>query len=64
VPVALDSVKTNPNLVWPFLSENVDAFARSEEKEEETNSVEVPLAVASVVVVAVVAAGIASKRKR
>jgi hypothetical protein len=30
---ALYCVKSNPNLVWMFLSENVDAFARSEEEE-------------------------------
>jgi hypothetical protein len=53
---ALDSVKSCPNLVWLFLSENVDAFARSEE--EESNS-EVPVVVAVVVV-----AEAGSKRKR
>jgi hypothetical protein len=47
------------HLVWMFLSENVDAFVRSEE-EEESNS-EVPRAVAAAVVVAAVAG---SKRKR
>jgi hypothetical protein len=56
---ALHSVRSNPNLVWMLLSENVDAFVRSEEEEEESNS-EVPVAVAAAVVVA--AAG--SKRKR
>jgi hypothetical protein len=50
------SVRRNPNLVWMLLSENVDAFVRSEEEEEESNS-EVPVAVMA----AVVAAG--SKRK-
>jgi hypothetical protein len=47
-------VRSNPNLVWMLLSENVDAFVRSE---EESNS-EVPEAVAVVVAVA------GSKRKR
>jgi hypothetical protein len=56
---ALHCVSTDPNLVWMFLSENVDAFVRSEE-EEESNS-EVPRAVAAAVVVAAVAG---SKRKR
>jgi hypothetical protein len=56
---ALHSVRRNPNLVWMLLSENVDAFVRSEEEEEESNS-EVPVAVAAAVVLAV--AG--SKRKR
>jgi hypothetical protein len=66
---ALDSVKTDPNLLWMFLSENVDAFARSKE-EEETNSIAVPVKVATaeVVVVVAVADGIGSrlrsKRKR
>jgi hypothetical protein len=55
---AVYSVRSKPNLVWMLLSENVDAFARSEE--EESNS-EVPLAVAAAVVVAVAVAG--SKRK-
>jgi hypothetical protein len=55
---ALHSVKTNPNLVWMFLSENVDAFARSN---EESNIIEVPVAVAAVVVAV---AGIGRKRKR
>jgi hypothetical protein len=59
---ALASVKTNANLVWMFLSENVDAFARTEEDEdEERHSIEVPVAVAAAVV-AVAEAG--SKRKR
>jgi hypothetical protein len=53
-------VSTDPNLVWMFLSENVDAFVRSEEEEEESHS-EVAAAVA-VVVAAEVLAG--SKRKR
>jgi hypothetical protein len=56
---ALDCVKSNPNLVWMLLSENVDAIVRSEEEEEESNS-ELPVAVAAAVVLAV--AG--SKRKR
>jgi hypothetical protein len=29
---ALDCVKSKPNLVWMFLSQNVDAFVRSEEE--------------------------------
>jgi hypothetical protein len=29
---ALYCVRSNPNLVWLFLSENVDAFVRSEEE--------------------------------
>jgi hypothetical protein len=57
---AVYSVRSNPNLVWMLLSENVDAFVRSEEEEEESNS-EVPVAVAAAVVVASVAS---SKRKR
>jgi hypothetical protein len=54
---ALFSVNSSPNLVWMFLSENVDAFARTEE-EHETTSIEVP-----VVVVVVAAAVAGSKRK-
>jgi hypothetical protein len=56
---ALSCVKSNPNLVWMFLSENVDAFVRSEEQEQEgTNS--------SVGAVAVVVpdAVVGGKRKR
>jgi hypothetical protein len=66
---ALDCVKSNPNLVWMFLSQNVDAFVRSEEEaeaeveevvEEEDNS-----GVAVSVAAAVVAVNVAgSKRKR
>jgi hypothetical protein len=56
---ALYSVRSNPNLVWMLLSENVDAIVRSEEEEEESNS-EVPVAMAAAVVVAVGS----SKRKR
>jgi hypothetical protein len=33
-------VRSNPNLVWMFLSQNVDAFARSEEEDENRNSVQ------------------------
>jgi hypothetical protein len=51
---AVYSVRSNPNLVWMLLSENVDAFVRSEEEEEESNS-EVPAAVVAVA---------SSKRKR
>jgi hypothetical protein len=64
---ALYAVKSNPNLVWMFLSENVDAFVRSEEdeaeeeEEEEGNSIEVPPVLA---VAAVVVAAAGSKRKR
>jgi hypothetical protein len=54
---ALYCVRSNPNLVWMFLSENVDAFVRWEE--EESNS-EVPVVVAAAVVVALAD----SKRKR
>jgi hypothetical protein len=54
---ALHCVKSSPNLVWMFLSENVDALVRSEE--ETYSSIEVAAAA-----VAVVAAGIGSKRKR
>jgi hypothetical protein len=58
---ALYCVKSNPNLVWMFLSENVDAFVRSEEEEvEESNIIEVPV----LAVAAVVAAAAGSKRKR
>jgi hypothetical protein len=56
---AVYSVRINPNLVWMLLSENVDAFVRSEEEEEKSNS-EVPVVVAAAVVVAVAS----SKRKR
>jgi hypothetical protein len=41
---ALYCVKSNPSLVWMFLSQNVDAFVRSEE-EEEDNGEETVLAV-------------------
>jgi hypothetical protein len=50
---ALHSVKSNPNLVWMFLSENVDAFVRleeaeeEEEEEEEESNGEVAVAVAA-----------------
>jgi hypothetical protein len=54
---ALYCVKSNPNLVWMFLSENVDAFARTEE--EERTSIEVPVEVA-----AAPAALVGGKRKR
>jgi hypothetical protein len=65
---AVYSVRSHPNLVWMLLSENVDAFARSEEEEEESNS-EVPEAVAAAVAVAVAVVAVAvavagSKRKR
>jgi hypothetical protein len=58
---AVHSVRSNPNLVWMLLSENVDAFVSWEEEGEESNS-EVPVAVAAAVVVAVSVAS--SKRKR
>jgi hypothetical protein len=48
---ALFSVNSSPNLVWMFLSENVDAFARTEE-EHETTSIEVPVVVVSAAAVA------------
>jgi hypothetical protein len=51
---ALYCVRSNPNLVWMFLSQNVDAVVRLEEEEEESNS-EMP---------AVVEAVAGSKRKR
>jgi hypothetical protein len=35
---ALNCVKSNPNLVWMFLSENVDAFIRSKEQAGTSNS--------------------------
>jgi hypothetical protein len=57
---ALYSVRSRTNLVWMFLSQNVDALVRPEE-EEESNS-EVQEAVAAAVVVAVVAVA-GSKRK-
>jgi hypothetical protein len=54
-------VKSNPNLVWMFLSENVDAFVRSEEEEEEEEvegNSEVPASVAAApLVVSVAVAG-------
>jgi hypothetical protein len=55
---ALASVKSSPNLVWMFLSENVDAFVRSEEEEHESTSIEVLVTSTA----AVAADG--SKRKR
>jgi hypothetical protein len=55
---ALHSVRSNPNLVWMLLSENVDAFVRLEEEEEEESNSEVPAAAAAAVAVA------GSKRKR
>jgi hypothetical protein len=58
---ALHCVKSSPNLVWMFLSENVDAFARSEE--EESND-EVAVAVAVAVAVEEAVAVACSKRKR
>jgi hypothetical protein len=58
---AVYSVRSKPNLVWMLLSENVDAFVRSEEEEEESNS-EVPVAVAVAAATVVAVAG--SKRKR
>jgi hypothetical protein len=36
---ALSCVGSNPNLVWRFLSENVDAFVRSEEQQGTNSSV-------------------------
>jgi hypothetical protein len=35
---ALSCVRSNPNIVWMFLSENVDAVVRSEEQEGTSNS--------------------------
>jgi hypothetical protein len=60
---ALYSVKSGPNLVWMFLSENVDAFARSEEEAEQSND-EVEVAVAVAVAVEEAVAVACSKRKR
>jgi hypothetical protein len=57
---AVHSVKSNPNLVWMLLSENVDAFVRSGEEEEESNC-EVPVAAAATAAVVLAVAG--SKRK-
>jgi hypothetical protein len=59
---ALDCVKSNPNLVWMFLSENVDAFVRSEEEEEAEVVLEDHSEVVVSVAAAVAVAG--SKRKR
>jgi hypothetical protein len=59
---AVYSVRSNPNLVWMLLSENVDAFVRSEEEEEENNS-EVPVSVAAAAVFLAVSVA-DSKRKR
>jgi hypothetical protein len=58
---ALYCVKSNPSLVWMFLSENVDAFVRSEE--EKGNS-EVAVSVVAVAEVAGAGAEAGSKRKR
>jgi hypothetical protein len=52
---ALNCVKSNPNLLWMFLSENVDAFVRSDEQVGNNKSE---------VAVAVPAAACGSKRKR
>jgi hypothetical protein len=62
---ALGCVKSNPNLVWMFLSRNVDAFVRSEEREEEASDSDIPVAVAVEVAVEVaVAVAGSTKRKR
>jgi hypothetical protein len=61
---ALYSVRSNPNLVWMLLSENVDAFVRSGEEEEEESNSEVPVSVAAAATVVLAVAGIHSKRKR
>jgi hypothetical protein len=50
---ALFSVKSNPNLVWMFLSENVDAFVRSEEEDNSKGAVSVAAATVVVAVAAV-----------
>jgi hypothetical protein len=61
---ALFCVKSNPNLVWMFLSENMDAFVRSEEEEEGDREAPVAATVAPVVVGVPVAVAVAgSKRK-
>jgi hypothetical protein len=59
-------VKLNPNLVWMFLSENVDAFVRLEEAEEEEAEESIAEVVVAVVaaVVAEAEAEAGSKRKR
>jgi hypothetical protein len=51
---ALYCVRSKPNLVWMFLSQNVDAFVRSEEEEENT-IIEEMVAVEAAVLVLVVA---------
>jgi hypothetical protein len=62
---ALYSVRSNPNLVWMFLSQNVDAFARSEEEEEHTINEETVVEEAVVVEESAVSAvSGSSKRKR
>jgi hypothetical protein len=56
---ALSCVRSNPSLVWMFLSENMDAVVRSEEQEQEaTNSTEVA------VVLALPAAAVVGSKKR
>jgi hypothetical protein len=60
---AVYSVRSNPNLVWMLLSENVDAFVRSEEGGGESNS-ELPVAMAAAVAVSVSVASSKRKRKR
>jgi hypothetical protein len=57
---ALNCVKSNPNLVWMFLSENVDAFVRSEDQAGTASTSEVAAAMA----MAAPAAVAGSKRKR
>jgi hypothetical protein len=67
---ALCCVRSNPNLVWMFLSQHVDAFVRSEEEEEEEEEEntmsEERVEVEAVVVeeAAVLAVAGSSKRKR
>jgi hypothetical protein len=62
---ALFCAKSNPNLVWMFLSQNVDAFVRSgaEEVVEEEDNSEVAVSVSAAAAVVAVVAVAGSKRK-
>jgi hypothetical protein len=59
---ALYCVRSKPKLVWMFLSQNVDAFVRSEEEEEEEENTIIEETVAVEAAILVVAGS--SKRKR
>jgi hypothetical protein len=61
---ALYCVRSKPNLVWMFLSQNVDAFVRSEEEEENTISEETVVDEAAIVEEAAVVVAGSSNRKR